>query len=657
MTRPAAALRVPYGYRGAGLPGALPEASIVTVLDGDAPGLLATASAVAEQSFQAFEWIVVAGGVPAHTGRALKELSQADTRIRVIETADRDAAAARRLGLDAARSPRRWEIAAGDTPAPTAVEQALWALESGVGRGDADPAVSFETIPVSLPFRNRLERAPGVRRVLLALPWLDVSGVERFACDLIGRLQARQHQVSVCATLSGEGRWRGHFTDLTGDVFGLPGFLRPADVPRFLVYLIESRGIDVVLTSNSYLTYQLLPFLRSRCPRVALVDYVHMEAEHWRNGGVGRVSVAHQELLDLTVVSTEHLRRWMIGRGARAERIEVCHTNVDTGTWNPADVSAGDVRRQLAVPEDAPVLLCAARLSPQKRPLLLAEVVRRLARVEGRGFVCVVAGDGPELPALRAFVAEHGLEDRMRLVGTVSPERMRELQAAADVFFLPSLYEGLSLTLFEAMAMETVPVAADVGGQRELVTPECGVLVPVGDGEIDRYVEVLRGLLDSPARRRELAAAARARVATHFALDTMGDRMAELLDRACELARIAPRVAVGSGLGLESATLVLEYRRLERERDLLESRAAAAESRADAAESAAKGAATRLEALERELADLRESARVAGWSAEAIARAIGLRRIVQALAFRVAGTPGLTWLRAFRGLGRSLLGG
>jgi glycosyltransferase involved in cell wall biosynthesis len=49
--------------------------------------------------------------------------------------------------------------------------------------------------------------------------------------------------------------------------------------------------------------------------------------------------------------------------------------------------------------------------------------------------------------------------------------------AATDIFFLPSQWEGIALTLFEAMAMQLVPVAADVGGQRELVTPDCGFLI------------------------------------------------------------------------------------------------------------------------------------------------------------------------------------
>jgi hypothetical protein len=123
--------QVSYGYRALSSPDSSPEASLLTVLDGNPGSLITTAVGIRDQSFQAFEWIVVARGVPAHAGPALAELVGDDARIRLIEATALDAATARRRGLETARSSRLLEIAAGDTPGPTAVEQALWARESG----------------------------------------------------------------------------------------------------------------------------------------------------------------------------------------------------------------------------------------------------------------------------------------------------------------------------------------------------------------------------------------------------------------------------------------------------------------------------------------------------------------------------------------------
>lgn len=660
----------PYGYRLEAGQGSRPEASILTMFEGCRSGFHETAAAIREQSFQAFEWIVVAdANRRAGDAQMLDDLSREDPRIRVIRPADSDTAAARRLGANAARSAYLCEIASGDTIERTALEQALWALESrGVVDGAAhwrieraatgvaepvrraDPGAAYETIPLGQPFRNRLEKSDGTRRVLLMLPWLNVGGVEKFNLDLVGQLNERRHQVSVCTTLAGDDPWLPRFLRLTPDIFRLPTFLTPADFPRFLVYLIESRGIDVVLVSNGNLGYQLLPFLRSRCPGIAFVDYVHLEAEHWQNGGFGRSSVAYQELLDLTIVCTAHLRRWMVQRGGVADRIEVCHANVDTTLWDPARWPVDEVRRELAVPDGVPLVLHAARIVPQKRPRLLAEVIRRLAHKEGLAFVCVVAGDGEGLPALREFVTEHGIDSRVRFVGAVTPERMQELQAAADIFFLPSRYEGLSLALYEALAMETVPVAADVGGQRELVTPDCGILIPPGDDEIERYVVALQRLLERPELRRVMAAAGRARVVKHFPLGGMGNRMVDLLEQATALARSSPRPAVGLGLGLECATLAIEYTRLAWEGYVVGRRSAEATTTAEMLR-------RHVDDLQAELASFRRVADVKHLSGEEIARSIGARRIVQALAFRLASKPGFTWLLAFRAVGKRILGG
>src|SRR5262249_41913150 len=149
----------------------------------------------------------------------------------------------------------------------------------------------------------------------------------------------------------------------------------------------------------------------------------------------------------------------------------------------------------------------------QKRPLVFAETMRRL-RDTGTAFVALVAGDGPDRSALRAFLRRHHLEDRVRLLGPQSPERVRRLLQAADVFFLPSRFEGVSVGIFEAMASGVCVVATDVGGQRELVTPDAGLLLPVtgDDADPEIYARTLHELLDDPARRRSLAAAARARV-------------------------------------------------------------------------------------------------------------------------------------------------
>ncbi len=80
--------------------------------------------------------------------------------------------------------------------------------------------------------------------------------------------------------------------------------------------------------------------------------------------------------------------------------------------------------------------------------------------------------------------------------------------------------------------MGVVPLSADVGGQRELVTEECGVLVQRGPCEQEAYREALTKLLSDPQRLAAMGAAARQRVLDHFSLDAMGERIDQLLRQA-----------------------------------------------------------------------------------------------------------------------------
>jgi hypothetical protein len=115
---------------------------------------------------------------------------------------------------------------------------------------------------------------------------------------------------------------------------------------------------------------------------------------------------------------------------------------------------------------------------------------------------------------------------------------MRVLMSAADILLLPSQAEGVALVLFEAMSMGVVPVATDVGGQRELVTPECGRLVAPGPQVIASLVEALNALLIDAEARVRCAAQGRARVEAEFDLDRTGEQIEALFRTRAEAAAV-----------------------------------------------------------------------------------------------------------------------
>jgi glycosyltransferase involved in cell wall biosynthesis/predicted NUDIX family NTP pyrophosphohydrolase len=444
-------------------------------------------------------------------------------------------------------------------------EQYAWLWQGEFSNLASHRYMPYDTVPDVLPWDNCLQK--GKQRLLLIVPWLQMGGADKFNLDLLEQLCQRDWEVTIATTLKGDHSWLPLFTRYTPDIFILDNFLRLADYPRFLRYLIHSRRPEVVFISHSEFGYLLLPYLRAHFPEVTFVDLCHIEIEEWKNGGYPRLAIEYQELLDLNIVVSRHLKQWMVERGFDPQRSRVCYINVDADKWRPDPERRRAVRQELGMDETVPVILYAGRICAQKQPRVLARTILRLQ--ETLDFIVLVAGDGPELEWLRVFVDKHGVSDRVRLLGAVPNERIRELLTATDLFFLPSEWEGIALAIYEAMACGVPVVGADVGGQDELVTPECGVLVTRSDeeGEVEHYARILAELLPNAQRRRAMGQAGRVRVQDFFRLEQMGERMVTLLQEAQQLHEVQPRLVpsleVGRICALQAKTIQEQADRIE----------------------------------------------------------------------------------------------
>jgi hypothetical protein len=190
-----------------------------------------------------------------------------------------------------------------------------------------------------------------------------------------------------------------------------------------------------------------------------------------------------------------------------------------------------------------PVVLVCARLDEQKGHDVLLEAAARLPEV-----MFILAGDGPERGRLEAQAAALGLTDRVRFLG--QRDDVPALLGACDVFALPSLYEGSSLAVLEAMSAGCTVVTSDIPGTNELVIDgQTGLLTPPGDP--GALADALRRTLSDPDRRRRLGDSARARVLAEFTADAMARSVtsvyAELLGEAGSGGSDRPDHSAGSG--------------------------------------------------------------------------------------------------------------
>ena len=186
------------------------------------------------------------------------------------------------------------------------------------------------------------------------------------------------------------------------------------------------------------------------------------------------------------------------------------------------------IRRELGLGPGDRLIVAVGNLYRVKGHIVLLRAVAAIRARTGRAPVVAIAGRGEEEGTLRQFARESGIEDRVRLLGYRSDAP--DLVAAADVYAMPSLSEGLPLALLEAMAAGRAVVASRVGGIPEVASDgEHALLVPAGDH--DALAAALLRVLDDDALRERLAAAAHARATTEYGIARTLDAYERIYER------------------------------------------------------------------------------------------------------------------------------
>lgn len=164
-----------------------------------------------------------------------------------------------------------------------------------------------------------------------------------------------------------------------------------------------------------------------------------------------------------------------------------------------------EFREQHAIPPDAPVVVCVAEFIPRKRHV---DLLHAVALSSWRDWHVLLAGEGRLKQELLALARQLGIEGRCHFVGYV--KQVSELLVCADVMALPSMQEGLSRAVMEAMATGLPVVGADSRGIRDLLENDCGLLHPVGD--VPALQTALERIISTPALGASLIANARAKI-------------------------------------------------------------------------------------------------------------------------------------------------
>jgi glycosyltransferase involved in cell wall biosynthesis len=199
---------------------------------------------------------------------------------------------------------------------------------------------------------------------------------------------------------------------------------------------------------------------------------------------------------------------------------------VEPGTDRPEASAAGSGTDELN-------LLCVATVTPRKGHLILVEALSRLTDLPWR-LICIgsITRDPVATAAVQDAIARHGLTGRIALMDEIEPAALQSQYHAADVFVLPSYYEGYGMALAEALSHGLPIVSSNAGAIPTTVPADAGILVPPGDAAA--LAAALRRVLTDAGLRSSLTAAARAAASALPTWEDAADRF------AAELAGLEP---------------------------------------------------------------------------------------------------------------------
>lgn len=343
------------------------------------------------------------------------------------------------------------------------------------------------------------------------------GGAETVLLQLTGELRSRGHTIVPIRMPDGEVWLNNQLRDRGLEPVEFQ-IRRTVDLTagRRLADLLRARGVDVVHSHE----FTMAVYGAAACRRLGIPHVITMHGNQTMANALRRrmaLRWAFRRSKAVIAVSRATRQDLLKRLGARAGEIQVIPNGVPSRPGTPEGP-----RAEFGIQPEDVVILAVGNLSERKGHIVL---LRSMALLEEQGISVpwrvIIAGRGEEHDRLESFAREKGLTDRVHLAG--HRDDIPDLQAAAHILCMPSLWEGLPLAVLEGMHAGNCIVATRTSGIPEAITSEeNGLLVEPGDeGEL---AQALRRVLEDRPLRERLSAAALATAQSDFSIGGMADR-------------------------------------------------------------------------------------------------------------------------------------
>lgn len=316
----------------------------------------------------------------------------------------------------------------------------------------------------------------GKINILMMIPWMVTGGADKFNLDLLTGLDKERFDITIITTEPTVNTYRQDF-EKNATVYDLTTFLDKKYWTSFINYIINRNNINLIFNTNCKFGYSILPYIKAKYPKIPIVDYIHMEEWYNRNGGYSRDSSMVESVIDKTLLCNKNSETILIDYFKRNENdVETVYIGVDEKEFNPENYNKEELLTKYNIKKNGRFIISyICRIADQKRPHLLMQIIKTLKQ-ERNDFLVLVVGEGNMLSSIKAEARKLQLTDNIMFLGNIT--KTKDIYAISDLTLNCSIKEGVALTSYESLAMGVPVISSDVGGQKELISSDVGVIVP-----------------------------------------------------------------------------------------------------------------------------------------------------------------------------------
>jgi glycosyltransferase involved in cell wall biosynthesis len=357
-------------------------------------------------------------------------------------------------------------------------------------------------------------------KILMLLNSFEIGGAEKLLVYFIKSLQHNFKNIQI-AVLENKGQLKNEFERLNIPIYNLHYKGKGNDFSLILklIAILKKENIDILHTHN------IGPhFYGSLASLIANTSFkVHTQHGIPVNFNL-KSKMKHRFLdkkSDVLIAVSDDVNQYLQNKWRPKSRLLTIHNGIAKIKITKAK---NDILEELNIPNNSKIIGHVGRLSKVKNQELLLIIFAKLKR-EYNDIYLVIVGDGPLMNSLKKQAESLRIKDKVRMLGPRND--IPDILQIFDIFIMPSLSEGISIALLEAMSLSIPPVVSNVGGNLEVINNNINGFLANLD-KTDEFISIIKKILNSNPLSEEIGYQASKTIEHNFSIKTMTEKYIEI---------------------------------------------------------------------------------------------------------------------------------